>query len=86
MKALADVLTRLAVVYLAGAGSPPARPPSRHPYWPASVPELASRPAAAQTVPVKVPSATAPFHVTARPGAPGTTPDHLAGLAAKATT
>jgi len=51
MKALADVLTRLAVVYLAGAGSPPARPPSRHPYWPAAVPELASRPAAAQTVP-----------------------------------
>jgi len=35
---------------------------------------------------VKVPSAAAPFHVTARPGAPGTTPDHLAGLAAKATT
>ena len=46
MMALADVLTRLVVVYLRGAGSPPGPPrSSRHLSRPAPVPDRASRPA-----------------------------------------
>ena len=64
MMALADVLTRLAVVYLAAAGSPPpASRSSRHPSRPAPVPELASGPHS-PTIPDKAPPTAAPYSCT----------------------
>ena len=69
MMALADVVTRLAVVWLRGrrlaAGPAAARLSSR----PAPVPDLVSGPAAGQTVPVRARLAAAGLrHGTARPG------------------
>ena len=71
MMALADVLTRLAVIYLRGrrlAAAPAApRPASRQ----ASVADLESRPAAVHTVSVKARLAAAGLgHGAARPGSP----------------
>ena len=71
MMALADVLTRLAVIYLRGrrlAAAPAApRPASRQ----ASVADLESRPAAVHTVSVKARLAAAGLgHGAARPGPP----------------
>ncbi len=59
MMALADVLTRLAVVYLRGRRLTPAPRSSRHLPGPAPAPELASGPHS-PTVPDQAPPAAAP--------------------------
>ena len=69
MMALADVLTRLVVVYLRGRGWPPPRRPPRRSSRPAPMPDLVSKPAAGQTVSVKARLAAAGLiHGPARPG------------------
>ena len=67
MMALADVLTRLAVVYLRGRRLTPAPRSSRHLPGPAPAPELASGPHS-PTVPDQAPPTAAPYscHLTAR--------------------
>jgi hypothetical protein len=71
MMALADVLTRLTVIYLRDTGWRQ----SRRPPWPASrqafVADLESRPAAVHTVPVRAREAAVGLgHGAARPGSP----------------
>ena len=69
MMALADVLTRLAVVWLRGRRLAAARPPPRRSSRPAPMPDLVSGPAAGPAVSRKArPAAAGLMHGTTRPG------------------